>query len=105
METYEYIILRQRGAAIELQSTDASTIHQMFGALALSIEEFGVSASKLPTSKVFYWRLYGFGDERERAWRLIIDYLLARSWKPLEDPELTGSGQDRVLCFGIKEEE
>ena len=104
METYEYVVMRQRGAAIELQSTDAATIHQLFNVLALSVEGFGVSASKLPTSRVFYWRLYGFGGELERAWRLIIEYLVVRNWQPLEDPELSGSGGDRALCFGLGDE-
>jgi hypothetical protein len=101
METYEYVVMRLRGAAIELQSTDAATIHQLFSMLALSVEGFGVSASKLPTSRVFYWRLYGFGDELEEAWGLIVEYLSARNWQPLKEPELIGSDRERVLCFGL----
>lgn len=105
METCEYVVLRQRGTAIELQSTDAATIHQLFSVLALAVEGFGVSASKLPTSKVFYWRLYGFGSELEEAWRLIVEYLGARGWQPLQDTEhAVGRSQERVLCFGLEEE-
>ena len=104
METYEYVVLRQRGTAIELQSTDAATIHQLFSVLALSIEGFGISASKLPTSKVFYWRLYGFGDKLEDTWHLIVEYLDARGWQPLQDPEPSGAERERVLCFGLEEE-
>jgi hypothetical protein len=100
METYEYVVLSQRGTAIEIQSTDPSTIHQLFGVLSRSIEGFGVSASKLPTSRIFYWRLYGFADELERAWQIIADYLVVRDWQPLEEPVPAGAGGGQVLCFG-----
>ena len=101
METSSYVVIRQRGTAIELQGTDPGTIHQLLNVLALSLEGFGVSASKLPTSRVFYWRLYGFGGRLEQAWQLISEQLATRGWQPRADPELIGPGGDRVICFGL----
>ena len=102
MATYEYIVVRQQGTAIEIQSTDAATIHQLFDVLALSVEGFGISASKLPTSRVFYWRLYGFGEGLQETWSLIAEHLGERGWQPLQESETISSERERVLCFGLE---
>ena len=101
METSNYVVIRQRGTAIELQGTDPGTIHQLFNVLALSVEGLGVSASKLPTSRVFYWRLYGFSGRLEHAWQLLAEQLASRGWQPCDAPERTGPGGERVICFGL----
>jgi hypothetical protein len=106
METCEYVVMRLRGTAIEMQSTNAATIHQLFSVLALLIDEFGVSASKLPTSRTFYWRLYGLGEKLEEAWALIVECLDTRGWKPLEDhPQSPGTSRARVFCLGLRDED
>jgi hypothetical protein len=101
MVSYEHAIIQQRGAAIELQITDASTINQLLDHLAASIPGFGASASKLPGGAPYYWRLYGLGANLEQAWTMIVEYFCSDGWTSLDDQPASNGNAGRTMCFGL----
>lgn len=104
MVSYQYAAIHQRKAAIELQITDASTIHYLLDKLSASIEGFGASASKLPGGP-YYWRLSGMGEDIEKAWSMIEDHFFAHGWMPLDDRPMLGDNASRTMCFGLIQNE
>ncbi len=89
MGSCQYAVIQRRGAAIELQVTDPSTVNQLLDVLSTSIAGFGASACKLPGGDLYYWRLYGLGENVERVWGLIVEHFCARGWAALDDPPVS----------------
>jgi hypothetical protein len=100
MVSYQYAAIHQRKAAIELQITDASTIHHLLDKLAARIEGFGASASKLPGGP-YYWRLSGMGEDIEKAWSMIEEHFFTNGWMPLDGQPMMGDNAIRTMCFGL----
>jgi hypothetical protein len=98
MVSYQYAVIHQRGAAIELQITDSAPINQLLDKLSVSISGFGASASKLPGGDPYYWRLYGLGEGMEQAWAIIVEYFCSQGWALLDDRVQNAS---RTMCFGL----
>jgi hypothetical protein len=101
MVSYHYAIVRQRGAAIELQITDASAINRLLEQLSTCFPELGASASKLPGGVPYHWRLYGLGTNLDEAWAMIIEHFCSRGWMSLGDQPASSPNAARTTCFAL----
>jgi hypothetical protein len=105
MVSYEHAIVQQRGAAIELQISETSSMNQLLDRLTTSIPDFGATASKLPGDAPYHWRLYGLGSDLERAWTIIVEHFYSVGWTSLDDQPAAGRDVGRTVCFGLLQED
>jgi hypothetical protein len=101
MVSYHYAIVRQRGAAIELQITEVSAANRLLEKLSAFFPELGASASKLPGGVPYHWRLYGLGTDLDEAWAMIIEHFCACGWTSLDSQPVSSQNAARTTCFGL----